>query len=271
MRLSIPGFDLARTAESGQCFRLLPDGDKCWRLIAYGKRLSIKDLGGHLFQFSCTRPEFETIWQEYFDLGRDYGAIHALLSPEDGYLHKAAAFSRGLRILRQEPFETLISFIISQRKTVGAIRHCVNLLCEKFGERIGDDAFAFPTPKALTEASLDELLACALGYRARYIQQASRMVLEGRPDLEALRDQTDEALLQALLTLPGVGLKVASCVMLFAYHRMDAFPVDVWIERVLKSEFPQGFPFERFPGSAGIIQQFLFCYARERGRGKLAE
>ncbi len=271
MRLSIPGFDLAKIADSGQCFRLLPEGDNKWGLIAHGKQITIESLGRDLFDLSCSKAEIERLWKDYFDLNRDYDAVTALIRPEDAYLYQAAMHADGLRILKQEPFETLISFIISQRKTLGAIRHCVKLLCEAYGERISENAYAFPTPKALAEAPLEGLLACALGYRAKYIKQASQMVSEGRPDLSTLYSLPDKELMEALLPLPGVGVKVASCVMLFAYHRMDAFPVDVWIERVLNREFPDGFPFERFPGVAGIIQQYLFYYAREQGRGQLVK
>ncbi len=271
MRLSIPGFDLRLTAESGQCFRMLPEGENRWGVIASGQKLTIADLGEGVFDFSCSQVAFDALWRGYFDLERDYEGICALVTPEDGYLHEAVSFAKGLRILKQEPFETLISFIISQRKTVGAIRHCVKMLCEAYGERIEEGAYAFPTPRALAEASMDGLLACALGYRARYIQATARMVLEGRPALRELDTLDDQELEAALLPLPGVGVKVASCVMLFAYQRLDAFPVDVWIQRVMASEFPGGFPFERFSGVSGIFQQHLFCYARAQSRSQLVK
>ena len=271
MRLKIPGFDLALTADSGQCFRLLPEGERCWGLIASGRKLKITDLGEGFYDFSCSREEFESFWRDYFDLDRDYREVCALVKPEDGYLYQAVCFAGGLRILKQDPFETLISFIISQRKTMPAIRHCVKSLSEAYGVKIGGSDYAFPAPGALAGATLEGLSACALGYRARYVQGAARMVLEGMPDLSALHALSDKALLAALLPLSGVGVKVASCVMLFAYHRLDAFPVDVWIERVLSSAFPDGFPFERFPGTAGIFQQHLFCYARAQAKGLTKE
>ena len=271
MRLYIPGFDLKGTADSGQCFRLLPEEAGSWGLIAHGEYLRIQDLGEGWFDFVCTREAYASVWKTYFDLERDYQQIHALIHPGDGYLYDAANYARGIRILKQEPFETLISFIISQRKNLPAIRHCVRQLSLSYGERIEEGIHAFPTPVALAEATLDGLLACSLGYRAKYIRKTAQMVAEGTPDLNTLHDLSDEKLQTALMTLSGVGVKVAQCVMLFAYHRMDAFPVDVWIERVLRNEFPDGFPFERFPGSAGIIQQYLFCYAREQGRRQLVK
>ncbi len=155
MRLYIPGFDLKGTADSGQCFRLLPEGAGSWGLIAHGEYLKIQDLGEGWFDFACTRDAYESVWKTYFDLERDYQQIHALIHPGDGYLYDAADYARGIRILKQEPFETLISFIISQRKNLPAIRHCVRQLSLSYGERIEEGIHAFPTPVALAKASLD--------------------------------------------------------------------------------------------------------------------
>ena len=271
MRLSIPGFDLAFTAESGQCFRMRPAGRSRWCVIAFGRTLEITILGEDVFEFHCSHKEYDTLWRSYFDLDTDYKSICALVRSWDGYLYEAVSFSRGLRILIQEPFETLISFIISQRKNIGAIRFSVEKLCKMYGEEIGRGVFAFPTPATLAEASMEGLLACSLGYRAKYIQETALMVREGKPALEPLHALCDNDLLAALLPLPGVGIKVANCVMLFAYHRLDAFPIDVWIKRVLSERFPGGFPFTRFPGVSGVLQQHLFCYARASGRNKLVK
>ncbi|MDD4081412.1 MAG: DNA glycosylase [Eubacteriales bacterium] len=271
MRLSIPGFDLAFTAESGQCFRMGRVGDNRWRVIAFGRALEISSFGDDIFEFHCSQEDFDTLWRGYFDLGTDYHSICSLVHPGDGYLYEAVCFAGGLRILIQEPFETLISFIISQRKSVGAIRYSVEKLCQAYGEEIDPGIHAFPAPEALAGASLEGLLACSLGYRAKYILETSRMVHAGKPALNGLHALDDKGLLAALLPLPGVGIIVANCVLLFAFHRLDAFPVDVWIERVLASQFPEGFPFERFPGVSGVLQQHLFCYARASGRHKLVK
>lgn len=258
----IPGFNLALTADSGQCFRFTQLAPGSFQLIAHGRLLQISELGGDRYAFSCDEGEFEALWSPYFDLQRDYGAILGSIPPEDSFLTEAAAFAGGLRILKQEPWEALICFIISQRKSLPAIKRCVRLLCERFGEPIGGGHFAFPAPEALAGASLPELNACGLGYRSPYILGTAQAVAAGKPSLETLPSLDDGALLKALCELPGVGVKVAHCAMLFGFQRMDAFPKDVWILRVLEAHYPEGFPLERFQGFAGIIQQYMFCYGR---------
>lgn len=268
MRVQIPGFNLRLTAESGQCFRFKQAGPGDYHLTAFGRALEIKDLGEGTFDFSCGEDEFHALWQNYFDLGRDYDALHALPVMEGSYLHHAMNHARGVRILRQEPFETLIAFIISQRKSIPAIKSCVEALCNRFGQEIVPGTFAFPSPQALAEADEASLLACGLGYRMPYVKNTARMVHEGAVNLETLSGAGDETLSAALQGLPGVGKKVAACVMLFAYHRMDAFPVDLWIQKVLSEHYPQGFPFDDYPGVCGILQQYLFCYARHQAKSR---
>jgi N-glycosylase/DNA lyase len=195
-------------------------------------------------------------------LDTDYSGIMALVQQDGIFLCEAVDYARGLRILRQEPFETLISFILSQRKSIPAIRNSVERLCAKYGRRLAEDGFAFPEPAALAEAGDEGLLSCGMGYRAKYVRQTAEMVARGQVCLEGLSHLPDPDLLMELTQLPGVGVKVASCVMLFAYHRLDAFPVDVWIDRVLRQHYPNGFPFEQYSGVSGVLQQQLFCYAR---------
>ncbi|NLW20275.1 MAG: DNA glycosylase [Clostridiales bacterium] len=264
MRVVMPGFNLSLTARSGQCFRFVQLQDGAYHLVAHGHQLYLHDLGGGSFDLSCDQQTFDRLWHDYFDLGRNYDALEALGTGEDPYLASALRYARGMRILRQEPFETLMAFIISQRKSIPAITRCVSQLALRFGEQIAPGVHAFPTPGALARASDEDLAACGLGYRVPFISQSARLVHEGRIDLGALADLPDAQLAASLMTLPGVGVKVASCVMLFAYQRMDAFPVDVWIDRVLRQHYPTGFPFERYKGVAGILQQYLFCYARHQ-------
>lgn len=262
VKVVIPGFDLALTAGSGQCFRFDPRGRGAYRLAAFGRVLDIRDEGEGCFSFSCGPSEFDSLWHAYFDLETDYGTFFSSLPADGSYLHRAVSHAGGLRILRQEPFETLISFIISQRKSIPAIRDCVSRLSRRFGAQIDEGVYAFPSPDALAAAEAEALAACGLGYRVRYVRDTARLVASGAVDLRKLQGLSDEKLRASLLRLPGVGEKVADCVMLFGNHRLDAFPIDVWIDRVLVSEYPNGFPASRFPGWAGVLQQCLFCYAR---------
>lgn len=255
-------FNIKQIAESGQCFRLNPAGEGRYRLIAHGRALTLTQTE-HSVLLDCAQEEFDALWRPYFDWDTDYAAIRNSVDPADAYLIRSAAFGAGVRILRQDPWETLITFILSQRKNIPAIKGCVELLCSRFGEPIpGAEAFAFPAPEALANAELECLLGCSLGYRGKYVLAAARMAVSGALDFTALESLPDDALYEKLLTVPGVGKKVADCTMLFGFHRLGRFPVDVWIERVLAREYPNGFPLERYKPFAGVLQQYMFYYER---------
>lgn len=257
----IEHFDPEAIAESGQCFRMHVAAPGRVEIIRRGKYLCIESLGGETFGFHCTEDEFQQVWHSYFDLDTDYGVFLDAVDKDDAYLQRSAQSGRGLRILRQDPWEVLISFILSQRKSIPAIRDGIEKLCRRFGSGFfvsGREEYAFPTPKALAEASIEDLLACSLGYRAPYIKAAAVSAASGETDLAAMGELDDEALLQRLLALHGVGVKVASCVMLFGYHRLDLAPVDVWISRVIDFEYGGVSPFPRYQGFAGVMQQYMF-------------
>ena len=257
----IKHFDPEAIAQSGQCFRMRAVAPGRVEAIHRDKRLVIDSLKEERFGFSCTEEEFHYVWHDYFDLSCDYGVFIGAVDQGDAYLTRAAQAGQGLRILRQDPWEVLISFILSQRKSIPAIRDGIEKLCRRFGSRLMTEereVYTFPAPQRLAEASLAELQDCSLGYRAPYIQAAARAVVLGETDLGALKGLSDEALLQKLLSLYGVGIKVASCVMLFGYYRLDAAPVDVWIQRVIDSQYGGISPFARYAGYAGVMQQYMF-------------
>lgn len=247
-------FDLDKIEQSGQCFRWQRMDNGGYRIPAGGRELKICPAGsGSLYEVS----QWDAFWENYFDLKTDYRAIRAKIPKEDGYLYAAAQAGRGIRILRQDPWETLVTFIISQRKSIPAIKGCVEKICRAAGTR-KEGFYAFPTQKELAVLSLEDLKSCGLGYRAKYMQAAAAHP----PDMEKLQDFDDEHLLKELMELPGVGTKVASCTMLFGFHRMNLFPKDVWIDRVLSEHYPDGFPFERYSPYCGVMQQYLFYYRR---------
>ena len=260
-----PDFNIQKIAESGQCFRLRRGVQEEYTLIAHSRVLRIHqaDEGCAL---DCDQAEYESLWRDYFDMDTDYAAIRAETDPEDIFLQRACAYGQGIRMLRQDPWEMLVSFIISQRKNIPAIQYCIEALCSRYGavlEENGEERlYSFPSAQRLTELSESEFLACSLGYRAKYLLAAARMVASGALDLEAIAALPDEALFSALLAVPGVGEKVANCVMLFGYHRLSRFPRDVWIIRVEEREYGGAFPLERYPDLAGALQQYVFYYAR---------
>lgn len=262
-------FNIADIAESGQCFRLTPLGRGEYRTVANGRVLTVShsDAGARL---DCDDADYEGLWSEYFDMGTDYSAFSADIPTEDVFLTKAAEFGKGIRILRQDPWEMLVSFIISQRKSIPAIRSSIEQLCDRYGMEIAAGIHAFPTPQALAKLPLERLNACSLGYRSEYVSAASRMVDGGALDLGAIGKLGDEELMGALLSVRGVGVKVAGCVMLFGYHRLAAFPRDVWINRIIDSEYGGSFDAEPYKGYAGVIQQYMFYYARSTAHRPLS-
>ena len=253
---TIRDFAIDEIAESGQCFRITQDGNGIWQIIALGRVLKLRHVGGEQYELSCTEEEFDSVWREYFDLDTDYAVYREAALPEDEYLRKAISLGSGIRILRQDPWEMLISFIISQRKSVPAIRTSVERLSERFGE-----GHTFPTPEALAKATPEELAACGLGYRVDYVREAARLVACGAIDLDALKGLDTDELISALMQLKGVGIKVASCVALFGYHRLDTMPVDVWMKRVIDTVYNGAMP-EEYRPYAGVLQQYMFNYAR---------
>ncbi len=263
-------FDLGKIADSGQCFRFNESGDG-YSVLSLDKHLFIKKLEADEYELDCSKDDFERFWKGYFDLDLSYRDIRGRIDKEkDSYLYSASEFGKGIRILRQDPWEMLISFIISQRKNIPAIKASIEKLCERAGEAIGEDEngkllYSFPTPEKLAGLSLDELSACSLGYRDKYVMKAARDVAAGSVDLMAYKELGDDELMERLLELFGVGVKVANCEILFGYHRLDAFPRDVWINRVLEMHYPQGFMFDRYAPYNGIMQQYLFFYSRSLG------
>lgn len=265
-------FSMKQISESGQCFRLelleeTEDKDgrvkRKYGLPAFGRYLKVSQCGSRLY-FSCPQEEFDSIWKDYFDLEEDYGKLIASIDPADVYLSRAAAFGSGIRILRQDLWEMIVSFIISQQNNIRRIRRCVSELCRKYGVRQvseeGDIYYSFPGPEALAEASPEDLYGCNLGYRSRYVKAAAGLVCRGEVDLAALRLLDYEGAMKELLRFYGVGTKVANCVCLFALHHTGAFPVDTHISKVLGQQYPDGFPFERYTGYAGSLQQYIFYY-----------
>ena len=270
-------FDLQKIADSGQCFRsaALPDGT--YRFITGDQTLYIRRVSDETYEVSCDRDSWERIWTLYFDLGRNYREVSRAIPAEDAFLRRAAEAGAGIRILRQDPWETLVTFIISQRKSIPAIRAVVELLSRRYGTPVQtsrETLFTFPTAHQLQGVSLEDYRDCKAGYRAPYLLDAVRQVASGDLDLREIASFPDGELLSALEGVRGVGGKVASCVALFAYGRTACAPVDTWIRKVIRQEYHGKNPFDRYGDAAGIMQQYFFYYAQghraemDAGRGK---
>ena len=271
LELLLDEFDPRKVMESGQCFRMKPLSEDTVETVAFGRRVAVTQLGGRRFRFDCEPEAFEAVWREYFDLNRDYRAIAENAPAGDAYLKRAVEHARGTRILRQEPWETLCGFILSQRKHLKAIRACVEALCDAFGEPVaGTRRRAFPTPERLAALAEDEARLCGLGYRTPYLLAAARSVASGRLDLAAMGRLPDDELLTQLMSVHGVGVKVAECVMLFGYGRLSRAPVDVWIKRVIDEVYGGESPFAGYGEYAGVYQQYLFILRRDEAAAHAA-
>ena len=265
MEVRIPDlFDLQKITDSGQCFRVTPLPDGTYRFLTGAQVLYIRKIAEELYQVSCDQDVWEHIWSPYFDLGRNYRDIRAAIPTEDTFLNLAAQAGAGIRILRQDPWEMLVTFIISQRKSIPAIHSVVEMLCERYGTKIQtptETLYTFPTAFQMKDACLEDYIACKAGYRAPYLWDAVRQVLSGSLDLAKIASLPDAELIAALEGVKGVGVKVANCVALFAYGRTACAPVDTWIQKIIRQEYQGHPPFGRYGDTAGIMQQYLFYYA----------
>lgn len=259
----ISHFSLAQIARSGQCFRMNQTAENRFCVTASDKYLEIEQSGNKVF-FACTEEEFENFWKSYFDLDNDYETYINAVNPKDKYLVEAARTGSGIRILKQDLWEMIISFLISQQNNIVRIRRCIDNICRAYGEKKtaenGVVYYTFPTPEALLQATEEELRACNLGYRAKYVFQTARSVTSGEISLDDIRKMKYPDAKTELLKLYGVGEKVADCICLFALHHLEAFPVDTHIRQALDAHYKRGFPNRRYKGMQGIMQQYIFYY-----------
>ena len=259
----ITNFSLEQIARSGQCFRMSRREDGFFDIISGSRWMGARQ-SGETCEFLCTEEEFSEFWEDYFDLKQDYGEYISRIDKEDVYLNAAVKLAGGVRILRQDIWEMIVSFLISQQNNIVRIRRCIENICEAYGNPVkngrGEVYFTFPEPEALAGLEEDALKACNLGYRSKYVVRAARSVAEGRFDLEQLGTLPYEKAKEELLKLFGVGVKVADCICLFGLHHLEAFPVDTHISQALKKYYGDGFPMEKYRGIQGVIQQYVFYY-----------
>ena len=288
-------FDVSKVFDCGQSFRFdrvvssLHENE--FAGCAHGKYISVAQDGDTVYIYNSTAQEYVEIWEKYLALDRDYAEINEnilSISPNPT-LREAVSTSSGIRILKQEPWEAICSFIISQNNNIPRIKKIIASLAQKCGKRIdisGMDGhiadahldaegnyYSFPTPESVISLGEDGLFALKTGFRAKYIYDAAKKMLAGEIDISMLEsaDSTDECVAH-LCTVKGIGPKVACCALLFGFARLDAFPVDVWIKKVTEKYFDPDFKPCDLGRYAGIAQQYLFYYERylvnEKGENK---
>lgn len=258
LRIQNNNFDIKQTFLCGQCFRWTEAEDGIFHGIAHGRYIRVRQEKDGVTLLGIEEKDIP-LWERYFDLSRDYSAVIDKFSA-DSTLALASKGSSGIRILRQEPFETLISFIISQNNNIPRISGIITRLCESFGDNIGE-GHSFPTAQKLKGVTAEELAPLRAGFRARYICDAVNKVNSGEVDFAEIDALPLEEARSKLKTIVGVGDKVADCVLLFGFGKYDAFPRDVWVKRLMAQFYPEGLP-ECTKGYEGIAQQYLFDYVR---------
>lgn len=260
MFVNIDHFDSILIADSGQCFRWKKISEDTVLVVSFGKVLEIVKVPEG-YMLSCTKEEWESIWSEYFDMSTDYSEIESRIRAYgDKHLYESFEAGKGIRILKQDLWEIIISFLISQNNNIGRIRNSVEALCRAGAKKIaGYDEYAFPGPGDI-DSSLFEKVNLGLGYRVPYLKEMYEFVADNPNWLDYLRTLDYEMARAELLKRKGIGPKVADCICLFGLHHVEAFPIDTHVKQLLSKYYPDGFDFKYFDGVAGIIQQYLFYY-----------
>ena len=251
--------NLENTLFCGQAFRWKKNGENSYHGITLDKITDIETDGKNIIFKNTSIEDFERVWKKYFDLDRDYENIVENFK-SDTHLKAAADEYYGIRILHQDSFEALISFIISQNNNIPRISGIIERLCENFGTKIGDD-YAFPTLEQLKGVTAEDLSVLRAGFRNKYIVDAVEKISSGEVNLHAIYNMPIENARQELIKIKGVGAKVAECTLLYGFGRIEAFPVDVWVKRIMAELYEEGLP-ECTKNYEGIAQQYLFHWRR---------
>ncbi|WP_050606544.1 DNA-3-methyladenine glycosylase family protein [Clostridium niameyense] len=281
---NVKNFEPKHIFECGQCFRWETQPSGSYIGVAYGKVIEVLKDGFDIIIYNTTKKEFEELWCEYFDLSRDYSQIKNKLS-EDEILKKSIEYGYGIRLLKQEPFEIIISFIISANNRIPMIKRAIKNISKKWGEAIdykGNIYYSFPTINRLSEATEEELEQCGTGFRAKYIKDTVDKIYGSYNeknekylkdfDINYIKNQIDDLCHNELKKFKGIGPKVADCIMLFSMEKYSAFPVDVWVKRAMQHFYLapdvslnkiREFGRDKFGDLSGFAQQYLFYYARE--------
>ena len=254
-------FVLKHIFECGQCFRWNEELDGSYTGVFKNNVLNVKEQNHQIIFDGICDGDIKEIVTKYFDLERDYDEIKKQLSKIDEPLKNSIDYGSGIRLLNQDLWETTISFIVSANNNIPRIKGIISRMCEEFGKEICDGIYSFPSADALSKLSEDDLKPLRSGFRAGYILDAAKKVAGKEIDLESIKNMDIVSARLELQQIKGVGPKVAECTLLYGFHRLEAFPMDVWMKRAMKELFAGMIP-EDFGRYAGIAQQYIFNYSR---------
>lgn len=277
----VSDFDPKHIFECGQCFRWKVQDDGSYTGVAKGRVINVSREEDTVYLKNTNLEDFNKIWKEYFDLDTDYAKIKNQLRKMDEYLEKATEFGWGIRLLKQDPWEMIISFIISSNNRIPMIQKAIANLSREYGTYIGEydgvDYYDFPTPEQLNKASVEEIRACSTGFRDKYIKSTTESVISNNDDVYGYFKLDTEECRKELMKFNGIGPKVCDCIALFGMQKYDTFPVDVWVKRVMQEFYVEDdmslpkirkYAIDKFGELSGFAQQYLFYYARELGIGR---
>lgn len=275
-----PDFEPSHIFECGQAFRWEKEKDNSYTVVANGRVINVAKENENIVINNTNEEEFCNIWQDYFDINTDYSNIKLSLNNDD-IMKKAIEFGHGIRILNQDEFETIISFIISANNRIPMIKKVIENLSINFGDKIGDyngkTYYSFPTMEQLANAPVEVIRDCKAGFRSERIKEAAKRIIEEKDIVYNLKSKSYDEALEYLMTYKGIGNKVANCVLLFSMKQFSTFPVDVWVRRVMQELYVpkttsdkeiRKFAEDKFGDISGYAQQYLFYFAREQGIGK---
>ena len=272
---NLKDFNIVHTLECGQCFRWKKEEDGSYTGVIKDGIINISHDENNKTILKCElNGDFNKCIEEYFDLNRDYSNIKEKISVDDSNMIEAIKYGYGIRILHQDSWEMLISYIISAANNIPRISKTIENISKAYGKKVmfeDKEYYLFPTPEELGKASVEDLRSLNLGFRDKYVYSATRAVLDGKINLNEIENMTYKEAKKELMKLDGVGAKVADCILLFSMNKVEAFPIDTWIKKVMINLYNtkenlkdiEKCALERFGEYAGIAQQYLFYYMRE--------
>ena len=266
-------FDLKSTITCGQIFRFMSDADG-FIVIIKDRVISLREDGDYIIVESSKEDDLEKVIIDYFDLDRNYEKIEKDIIKKDNKIKDAIDFSKGLRMIHQDPFETLIAYIISQNNRVPSIANSLNLLSLNYGEKVlfnDKEYYLFPSLENLSKLSVEDFRACKVGFRDKYLYEIIESINSKKLELNKIYDMTGDEALKYLISFKGIGMKVASCILLFAYQKFDVYPVDTWVKKFMKEDYNiegeqniRNFTYNTYKEYSGLAIQYMFNYKRNK-------
>ena len=267
-------FDLKSTITCGQIFRFFIEEDGSYTVIIKDRVINLKADKDYIIVESSKEENLKEIIYDYFDLDRDYSVIEKNILECDKKLEDALKFSRGLKMIHQDPFETIIAYIISQNNRVPSIANALNLLSINYGEKVifkDKEYYLFPSIDKLKTLTISDFRNCKVGFRDKYLYEIMRSIENNLLDIESIYNMNSEDSLKYLIGFKGIGNKVASCILLFAYQKFDVYPIDTWVKKFMKEDYNiegeqniKKFTYDTYKEYSGLAIQYMFNYKRNK-------